>query len=59
MTSASYRMERAFLKQVFILVNEIQGNTKLPSQANSNRKSTWFKQVSNRRQKSDALTRIK
>ena len=57
MTTAQ-RMERQFFIQLINLVNEVQGKQKLPSQFNSNRKSTWMKQVSNPRNKSDALSRV-
>lgn len=56
MTTAQ-RMERQFFIQFIELINEVQGKTKLPSQVR-NRKSAWVKQVSNPRQKVDALSRV-
>lgn len=56
--STAQRMERQFFLNLITLVNEVQGKQKLPSQFNSTRKSTWMKQVSNPRQKKDALSRV-
>jgi hypothetical protein len=56
--STAQRMERQFFLNLITLVNEVQGKKKLPSQFNSTSKSTWIKQVSNPRQKSDALSRV-
>jgi hypothetical protein len=56
--TAAQRMEKQFFIQFIQLVNEVQGKQKLPSQINSNRKSSWCKKVSNPKQKKDALARI-
>jgi hypothetical protein len=53
--TAQQRMEKQFFLSFIALINEVQGMSKLPSQLNSNRKSSWMKQVSNPRQKKDAL----
>lgn len=58
MTSLQQRMEKQFFISFIRLVDEVQGKQKLPSQINSNRKSTWVKKVSNPKQKKDALARI-
>jgi hypothetical protein len=52
------RMERQFFINMIALVNEVQGHSKLPSQVKSFRKSSWMKQVSNPRQKKDALALV-
>ena len=57
MTTAQ-KLEKAFLLNVFSLVNEVQGKHKLPSQFHSNHKSTWVKQNHNPKQKKDALSRV-
>ncbi len=57
MTTAQ-KLEKAFLLNVFALVNEVQGKYKLPSQFHSNSKSTWMKQITNPKQKKDALSRV-
>jgi hypothetical protein len=58
MTTAQ-RMERQFFIQFIELINEVQNNkTKLPSQAKTYKKSSWVKQVSNPRQKKDALSQV-
>lgn len=57
MTTAQ-RMEKQFFINFISLINEVQGKQKLPSQINSNRKSTWIKQTQNPRQKKDALSRV-
>jgi hypothetical protein len=57
MTTAQ-RMERQFFIHFISLINEVQGKEKLPSQVYSNRKSSWVKQVSNPKQKKDALARV-
>ena len=51
-------MERQFFINMIALVNEVQGHSKLPSQVKSSRKSSWMKQVSNPRQKKDALALV-
>jgi hypothetical protein len=56
--TAAQRMEKQFFIQFITLINEVQGKQKLPSQIQSNRKSAWVKQVSNPKQKKDALARI-
>jgi len=56
--TTSQRMEKQFFLHLFTLVNEVQGKSKLPSQINSNRKSTWVKQNKNPRQKTDALSLV-
>jgi hypothetical protein len=56
--SVAQRMEKQFFLSFIDLINEVQGMSKLPSQLHSNRKSFWMKQVSNPRQKKDALARI-
>ena len=56
--SVAQRMERQFFLSFIDLINEVQGIQKLPSQLNFNRKSSWMKQISNPRQKKDALARI-
>jgi hypothetical protein len=48
----------SIVRQALALINEVQGMSKLPSQLNSNRKSSWMKQVSNPRQKKDALALV-
>ena len=58
MTSLQQRMEKQFFISFIRLVDEVQGKQKLPSQVYSSRKSTWVKQVSNPKQKTDALSRI-
>jgi hypothetical protein len=55
--TTSQRMERQFFLNMIDLVNEIQGKQKLPSQVR-NRKSAWIKQVSNPKQKQDALSLV-
>ena len=57
MTTAQ-KLEKAFLLNVFALVNEVQGKYKLPSQFHSNQKSAWVKQNHNPKQKKDALSRV-
>ena len=57
MTTAQ-RMEKQFFIRMIELVNEVQGKQKLPSQVGSYRKSAWVKQVSNPKQKKDALARV-
>jgi hypothetical protein len=57
MTTAQ-KLEKAFLLNVFALVNEVQGKYKLPSQFHSNHKSSWVKQNHNPKQKKDALSRV-
>ena len=56
--TTSQRMERQFFIQFIELVNEVQGKTKLPSQINAKRKSTWVKQNKNPKQKKDALASV-
>jgi hypothetical protein len=56
--TAQQRMEKQFFLSFIALINEVQGMSKLPSQLHSNRKSFWMKQVSNPRQKKDALTLV-
>ena len=56
--TTSQRMEKQFFLHLFTLVNEVQGKSKLPSQINSSRKSTWVKQTQNPKQKTDALSRV-
>jgi hypothetical protein len=56
--TVAQRMEKQFFLQFISLVNEVQGKQKLPSQVNSSRKSSWMKQISNPKQKTDALTRV-
>jgi hypothetical protein len=56
--TTSQRMEKQFFIHFIQLINEVQGKTKLPSQINSSRKSTWVKQTQNPKQKTDALTRV-
>ncbi len=51
-------MEKQFFLQFISLINEVQGKTKLPSQIVKNRKSAWVKQVSNPKQKKDALSLV-
>jgi hypothetical protein len=58
MTSLEQRMEKQFFLHLIQLVNEVQGKTKLPSQVNSHRKSTWMKQIKSQRQDSSALASI-
>jgi hypothetical protein len=57
MTTAQ-KLEKAFLLNVFSLVNEVQGKHKRPSQFHSNHKSSWVKQNHNPKQKKDALSRV-
>ena len=57
MTTAQ-RMEKQFFKNFIVLIDEVQGKSKLPSQAYSTRKSAWVKQITNPRQKVDALSRV-
>jgi hypothetical protein len=52
------RMEKQFFINFIQLVNDVQGKSKLPSQINSNRKSTWIKQTQNPKQKKDALSLV-
>jgi hypothetical protein len=52
------RMEKQFFMHFISLINEVQGKSKLPSQIHSNRKSSWMKQVTNPKQKTDALSRV-
>lgn len=51
-------MEKQFFINFISLINEVQGKTKLPSQVVKNRKSAWVKQVSNPKQKKDALSLV-
>ncbi len=51
-------MEKQFFISFISLINEVQGKTKLPSQVVKNRKSAWVKQVSNPKQKKDALSLV-
>jgi len=51
-------MEKQFFISFIQLIDEVQGKSKLPSQAKSYRKSAWCKQISNPKQKKDALARI-
>jgi len=55
--TTSQRMEKQFFLHFISLINEVQGKSKLPSQVR-NRKSTWVKQISNPKQKTDALSRV-
>ena len=57
MTTAQ-RMEKQFFINFITLINEVQGKTKLPSQATGYRKSAWVKQVVNPKQKKDALSLV-
>jgi len=57
MTTAQ-KLEKAFLLNVFALVNEVQGKHKLPSQIHSKQRSVWVKQNHNPKQKKDALSRV-
>lgn len=56
--TAAQRMEKQFFIHFISLINEVQGKQTLPSQIHSNRKSSWVKQVSNPKQKKDALARV-
>ena len=56
--STAERMERAFYSKLIVLVNEVQGKSKLPSQAYTARKSAWIKQVKNPRQDQSALASV-
>ena len=56
--TAAQRMENQFFIHFITLINEVQGKQKLPSQVVVNRKSAWVKQVSNPKQKKDALTLV-
>ena len=56
--TAAQRMEKQFFINFITLINEVQGKQKLPSQVVVNRKSAWVKQVSNPKQKKDALTLV-
>jgi len=56
--TASQRMEKQFFINFITLINEVQGKQKLPSQVVVNRKSAWVKQVSNPKQKKDALSLV-
>ena len=57
--STAQRMERAFYSKLIVLVDEVQGKSKLPSQAYSvRRKSAWVKQVKNPRQNQSALAMV-
>lgn len=56
--TAAQRMEKQFFLHFIHLIDEVQGKQKLPSQIQSHRKSSWVKQVSNPKQKKDALARI-
>jgi hypothetical protein len=51
-------MEKQFFIHFITLINEVQGKTKLPSQATGYRKSSWVKKVSNPKQKKDALSLV-
>jgi hypothetical protein len=51
-------MEKQFFINFISLINEVQGKQKLPSQVGSYRKSAWVKQVSNPKQKKDALSLV-
>jgi len=57
MTTAQ-KLEKAFLLNVFTLVNEVQGRHKLTSQFHSKQRSVWVKQNHNPKQKKDALSRV-
>jgi hypothetical protein len=57
MTTAQ-RMEKQFFLHFIRLVDEVQGKKTLKSQVHSNRKSSWVKQISNPKQKSDSLSRV-
>jgi hypothetical protein len=41
MTTVAQRMEKAFLKQCFILINEVQGKVLLHKEFQPYRKSLW------------------
>ena len=57
--TTAQRMERQFFISFIQLVNEVQSaKTKLPSQAKTYKKSAWVKQISNPKQKADALSRV-
>ena len=56
--TTSQRMEKQFFIQFIQLVNEVQGKSTLPSQYNSNRKSTWMKQIKSQRQDQSALASV-
>ena len=57
MTTAQ-RMEKQFFIRMITLVNEVQGQTKLPSQAVSYRKSAWVKQTKNPKKDKSALASV-
>lgn len=57
--TTAQRMEKKFFINFIQLVNEVQSaKTKLPSQVNSYKKSAWVKQISNPKQKADALSLV-
>jgi tRNA A37 threonylcarbamoyladenosine synthetase subunit TsaC/SUA5/YrdC len=56
--TTAQRMEKQFFKNFIVLIDEVQGKSKLPSQVCSYRKSAWVKQITNPRQKVDALSRV-
>ena len=56
--STAEKLEKAFYLNLIRLVDEVQGNYKLPSQVNSNQRSAWVKQTKNPKIKKDALSKV-
>jgi len=56
--STAEKLEKAFYLNLIRLVDEVQGNYKLPSQVNSKKRSTWVKQTKTQKQKKDALSKV-
>lgn len=56
--STAQKLEKAFYLNLIRLVDEVQGNYKLPSQVNSKQRSAWVKQTKNQKQKKDALSKV-
>jgi hypothetical protein len=56
--STAEKLEKAFYLNLIRLVDEVQGNYKLPSQVKTNQKSSWVKSTKNPKIKKDALSKV-
>lgn len=56
--STAQKLEKAFYLNLIRLVDEVQGNYKLPSQVKTKQRSAWVKQTKAQKQKKDALSKV-
>lgn len=56
--TTAQKLERHFYIELIRLVDEVQGNYKLPSQVKTKKKSSWVKQTKVQKQKKDALSKV-